>query len=114
VIVARSRSMAPVRNADRVSEAAHNEPEGSTMSTTTARPTVPNATPKAEAGDRVNTYDGPGTVQRVYEDHAFYGAPPMVQGEYTGGSWDGMAYVVKCDNGRVTTFDRTRIRRFTR
>lgn len=73
------------------------------------RPTTPNREPKAAVGDRVDSYDGPGTVIEVRDDHAFYGAPPMRQGEYTGGAWDGKAYVVECDNGNTTIFDRTRI-----
>lgn len=74
------------------------------------RPTTPNASPVAAIGDNVQSYDGPGVVVDVYEDHGFYGAPPMLAGEYVEGPWDGLAYVVETANGR-TTFDRSRLRR---
>jgi hypothetical protein len=78
---------------------------------TMTRPTHPNRPPKAAEGDRVRTYDGPGVVTDVYPDR-FYGAPPMREGQYIdGGAWDGLAYVVECDNGNRTVFDRSRIER---
>lgn len=79
---------------------------------TKVRPTVPNAAPIAAVGDRVYTYDGPGTVVRIRENDTFYGGPVMIGGEYvTERPWDGVAYFVKCDNGNMTIFDRSRIRK---
>lgn len=66
----------------------------------------------AAPGDRVNSYDGPGTVIEVAPDQ-FYGQPPVSQGDPVPGKWDGLAYTVQCDNGRTTKFDRSRIRRIS-
>lgn len=64
--------------------------------------------PVAYTGDRVNTYDGVGTVTATAPDD-FYGAEPCIQGEYVRGEWDGLRYTVALDKGGTFVGDRTRV-----